>query len=204
MPDMTTPRPRWAIVVPVKQLAVAKSRLLASDAVRRELALAMALDTGRAAATCPVVSLVVAVSDDPRAVEAARRDPGAGIAAMSADLPALRPSDLEEVLVLAAGTTAAVVGDAGGEGTTLLTARQAESFQPRFGERSRQAHVAGGAVDLTAAAAPSLRQDVDTIADLVLAAGLGCGRATTEVLERHPDLLGAVHPHEAVDGSHLQ
>ena len=229
---MTATRPRWAIVVPVKQLAVAKSRLLASDAVRRELALAMALDTVRAAAACPSVAVVVAVSDDPRAVEAltalqvlvvpdrpdaglnpalahgaleaASREPHVGIAAMSADLPALRAADLQELLVLAAGAASAVVGDAGGEGTTLLTARSAETFHPRFGEQSRRAHVAAGAVDLTAAAAPSLRQDVDTVADLAVAAGLGCGPRTSDVLTRHPDLLLAVHPREATaDGRQL-
>jgi 2-phospho-L-lactate guanylyltransferase len=222
MPDMTANRPRWAIVVPVKHLAVAKSRLLASDAVRRELALAMALDTVRAAAACPVVSMVVAVSDDPHAVsalqalqivvvpdrpdaglnpalthgaqEAVTRDPGVGIAAMSADLPALQSADLLSVLTLADGAATAVVGDAGGEGTTLLTARSAESFHPRFGAQSRRAHVAAGAVDLTAAAAASLRQDVDTVADLAVAAGLGCGPATVDVLTRHAELLQAMHP----------
>jgi 2-phospho-L-lactate/phosphoenolpyruvate guanylyltransferase len=233
MPDMTTPRPRWAIVVPVKHLAAAKSRLLASGAVRRELALAMALDTVRAAAACPAVTVVVAVSDDRQAVdalqaagvlvvpdrpdaglnpalahgaqEAAARHPGVGIAAMSADLPALRPGDLDAVLVLAAGTESAVVGDAGGEGTTLLTARSAEFFRPRFGEQSRRAHVAAGAVDLTASTTAPLRQDVDTVADLAVAAALGCGPATSAVLARHPELLRAVYPHEtAVDGQHLQ
>jgi 2-phospho-L-lactate guanylyltransferase len=233
MPDMTATRARWAIVLPVKQLAVAKSRLIASDDVRQDLALAMALDTVRAAAACPAVSEVVAVSDDALAVAAlgalgihvvpdrpdaglnpaleyggraaAARDPGAGIAAMSADLPALRPVDLEEILALAAGTASAVVGDAGGEGTTLLTARPAEDFQPRFGGRSRMAHVAAGAVDLTAAAAASLRQDVDTVADLAVAARLGCGPATVQVLDRHPELLVTLNPHGTPPGgAHLE
>jgi 2-phospho-L-lactate guanylyltransferase len=233
MPDMTAPRPRWAIVVPVKQLAVAKSRLLADDVVRRELALAMALDTVRAAAECPAVSDVVAVSDDPQAVEALRtlsvhvvpdqpdaglnpalahgaqegaaRDAGAAIAAMSADLPALRPADLADLLLLAGSADSAIVGDAGGEGTTLLTARTAATFAPRYGEQSRRAHVAAGAVDLTASAAQSLRQDVDTLADLAIAASLGCGPATSDVLSRHPELLTAVHPEPTVpDGQHLQ
>lgn len=230
---MTPRRPRWAIVVPVKQLAVAKSRLLAGDAVRRDLALAMALDTVRAAADCPAVSEVIAVSDDRLAVEALRalgvhvvpdrpdaglnpalahgareaalRDPAVAVAAMSADLPALRPEDLDEILALADATSSAVVADTNGEGTTLLTARPAGLFRPCFGEQSRRAHVDAGALDLTAAAAASLRQDVDTVADLAAAAGLGCGSSTSEVLARHPELLAAVHPHRATaDGEHLQ
>jgi 2-phospho-L-lactate/phosphoenolpyruvate guanylyltransferase len=124
---------------------------------------------------------------------------------MSADLPALRPEDLEDVLELAAGAESAVVGDAGGEGTTLLTARLAESFRPRFGAHSRDAHVAAGAVDLTPAAGASLRQDVDTITDLAVAAGLGCGPATADVLARHHDLLAMLNPHETVvEPGHLQ
>jgi 2-phospho-L-lactate guanylyltransferase len=222
MPDMTGTAARWAIVVPVKLLRVAKSRLVAADDVRRDLALAMALDTARAARDCAVVSEVVAVSDDERAAAALRelgvhvvpdvpdaglnpalvhgarcaalRDPAALVAAMSADLPALRPVDLAAVLMLATGAASAVVGDAAGDGTTLLTARSAETLHPRFGEHSRRSHVAAGADDLTAAAAPSLRQDVDTLTDLAVAAQLGCGTATTEVLHRHHELLVGANP----------
>ena len=64
MPDMSASRVAWAIVVPVKRLAVAKSRLLVAPTVRAELALAMALDSVAAALACPLVSTVVAVSDD--------------------------------------------------------------------------------------------------------------------------------------------
>ena len=55
----------WSLVIPVKVLARAKSRLagLAGPA-REELALAMAADTVSAAAACPVVAAVVVVTDD--------------------------------------------------------------------------------------------------------------------------------------------
>ena len=58
----------WSVVIPVKVLARAKSRLagLAGPA-RSELALAMAADTVRAAAACPAVAAVVVVTDDPAA-----------------------------------------------------------------------------------------------------------------------------------------
>ena len=61
----------WSVVIPVKVLARAKSRLagLAGPA-RSELALAMAADTVRAAAACPVVATVVVVTDDPAAASA--------------------------------------------------------------------------------------------------------------------------------------
>jgi 2-phospho-L-lactate guanylyltransferase len=217
MPDMTGSRARWAIVVPVKHLGKAKSRLDAPADVRRELALAMALDTVRAAASCRAVSEVVAVSDDDEAVvaltgvgahvvpdkpdaglnpaltygarRAAERDDAALVAAVSADLPALRPEDLAALLDVAASAASAFVADAAGDGTTLLSATSAGELRPRFGAGSRQAHLAAGAVDLTAAAAPSLRQDVDTIADLAVAVALGCGEATTRALRRHPGLL---------------
>lgn len=215
---MATPRVRWAIIVPVKRLAVAKSRLLVAPETRAELALAMALDSVSAALACPVVTTVVAVNDDEdvslrlRALGAVvvRDEPDAGlnsalehgaataraadaataVAALSADLPALRPAELVVVLETAAGTERAVVADASGTGTTLLTAAPDAPLRPAFGTDSRAAHVAAGARDLSALAGPSLRQDVDTIADLRLAHALGCGPATTQVLARHPDLLG--------------
>lgn len=69
--------PGWCVVVPVKRLARAKTRLLADlpqhlagGRTREELALAFALDTVCAAMTCPRVVVVVAVTDDARAAVA--------------------------------------------------------------------------------------------------------------------------------------
>ena len=67
MPDMGLAAERWAIVVPVKRLSGAKTRLRLDPDVRIELALAMAADTVRAALACPVTDLVIAVSDDEQA-----------------------------------------------------------------------------------------------------------------------------------------
>src|SRR5260221_7355088 len=56
---------RWSLVIPVKVLALAKSRLTGLSGPRRaELALAMAADTVAAAAACAVVGSGVVVTDD--------------------------------------------------------------------------------------------------------------------------------------------
>ena len=55
----------WSVVIPVKVLAQAKSRLAGlADADRRALALAMAVDTVAAAVACRLVGAVVVVTDD--------------------------------------------------------------------------------------------------------------------------------------------
>src|SRR5215469_16978799 len=58
----------WSLVIPVKVLARAKSRLTGLAGARRpELALALAADTVAAAVGCPEVAEVIVVSDDPAA-----------------------------------------------------------------------------------------------------------------------------------------
>ncbi len=56
----------WTVLLPVKVLARAKSRLavLAGDR-RRELALALAADTVAAVLACPAVARVIVVTSDP-------------------------------------------------------------------------------------------------------------------------------------------
>src|ERR1022692_3871831 len=55
----------WSLVIPVKELARAKSRLTGLAGPRRaELALAMAADTVAAAAACPAIAEVIVVTDD--------------------------------------------------------------------------------------------------------------------------------------------
>ena len=56
----------WSLVIPVKVLALAKSRLTGLPAADREkLALAMAADTLAAAAAAAPVAAVLVVTDDP-------------------------------------------------------------------------------------------------------------------------------------------
>ncbi|GAA2334429.1 hypothetical protein GCM10010170_013950 [Dactylosporangium salmoneum] len=107
---------------------------------------------------------------------------GLGVVALTADLPAMRPKDLESALVAAAGTGhRAFVPDLEGTGTVLLAAPAGEALLPHFGPGSAAAHARSGATRLDGDW-PSLRRDVDTAADLDAAARLGLGTHTGQVL----------------------
>ena len=197
--------PDWTLLVPMKDLTRAKTRLQPPSGVsRRELALAFARDALRAARQLPALDIVLVtddtavaqlladdadriIGDAPAGLNAALADaasrcaPGP-VAAMTADLPALKPSSLRRTLEQAADTAYAVVPDAAGTGTTLLAASSPALFRPGFGPGSRRAHERDGALVLTAGA--DLRQDVDTLADLAAAGRLGLGPATSALLDR--------------------
>lgn len=207
---MTRPADRWSLVVPVKRVENAKTRLGLDAESRASLAVAMAVDTVAAALDCALVTGVVVVTDDARARKALERfdvrivpdAPDAGlnaalehgvavagpghVGALASDLPALRPEDLEVVLSKAADHALSVVGDLSGTGTTLLCARSAADFAPRFGIASLAAHVAAGAVDLTDLAPESVRRDVDTVDALSGVVDLGVGEATRAALSNLP------------------
>jgi 2-phospho-L-lactate/phosphoenolpyruvate guanylyltransferase len=205
------PPARYGVVVPVKRLAAAKSRLASlGDDVRRELVGAFVTDTVSALLDTSCVGRVLVVTDevalatwltglgvaaipDARSddlnatlvqgvAELLRRDPDLRPAAVCADLPALRPEELSGVLATVEPDRAAFVADAAGVGTTFYTAPDLETFEPRFGSRSREAHLAAGAVELDTTAAPSLARDVDTPDDLRAALELGVGNRTSFVL----------------------
>ena len=198
---------RWSLVIPVKVLARAKSRLASLAGSRRgELALAMAADTVASALACPAIAAVIVVTDDDAARAALAglgahvvadqpgaglnpalvfgaacadaRWPGRGRAGLAADLPALAPAEIGRALAAASGWAQAFVPDAAGSGTTLYTAGPTAAFCPRFGPGSRQQHRTGGAVELDLPGLPGLRRDVDTPADLRSAAALGLGPRT--------------------------
>lgn len=207
---MTQQSDRWSLVVPVKRVENAKTRLGLDAASRASLAVAMAVDTVAAALDCALVAEVLVVTDDRRAREAldplgvriVADEPDAGlnaalehgvalvadghVGALASDLPALRPSDLEVVLAEAAAHDRSVVGDLSGTGTTLLCARSAAHFAPRFGVESLAAHLTAGAADLTGLAPESVRRDVDTIDALSGAVDLGVGLATKLALSDLP------------------
>lgn len=207
------PTLRWCLIVPVKRLTLAKSRLAGySPDERSALALAFAADTVTAAVYAPTVDEVLVVTDDPTAAHAlgvlgARvvRDepdaglnpalrhgaaqliaahPGCAIGALSSDLPALRTAELARALRRASAFGTSFVPDAGGSGTTAYFARSRAGFAPDFGPRSHQAHLDGGASALPARGLTSLRRDVDTGADLAAAGRLGLGPHTTAVLRQ--------------------
>jgi 2-phospho-L-lactate/phosphoenolpyruvate guanylyltransferase len=206
MPDVTADGDQWSLLIPVKRLEIAKTRLKLAAHSRAELALAMACDTVSAALAGVAVAEVVVITSDARAGKALsgrgarvvddRPDSGlnpalaygaslAGsgcVAALSSDLPALRAIDLDAVLGLAASHQVSVVADASGKGTTLLAASSVDAFAPSFGVESRAAHVGAGATDLSADAAQSVRNDVDTLDALRAAVALGVGPETARVL----------------------
>ncbi|MBD3138017.1 2-phospho-L-lactate guanylyltransferase [Microbispora bryophytorum] len=200
---------RWSIVVPVKTLIRAKTRLAAAAGPHRaDLAVAVASDTVAAALRCPLVARVVVVTADPLparrlaalgahvvadpdrglntalrtgAQEAVRLAPGDAVGALQADLPALRPAELETVLAAAPEFDQAFVPDATEVGTTFYGVRPGVPFRPGFGGESRVRHLSRGAKELTPPGIASVRRDVDTVEDLREALVLGVGPATAEV-----------------------
>ena len=205
---------QWTLVIPLKPLARAKSRLsdTADDGLRPGLALAFAQDTVAAALACPAVKDVAVVTDDtlagrelaalgarivpdePRGgLNAALRHgasavrsarPESAVATLNADLPALRPLELARVLDAATEFPRAFLPDAAAMGTTLLTAAPGRELRPSFGTDSRARHHASGAVELTLDDVESVRQDVDTGDDLRAALALGVGPRTAAMVAR--------------------
>jgi len=199
---------RWRLIVPVKGQLSAKSRLHPPAGVARaDLAHAFALDTITAAvAGMPPAHLVVVTSDDLTAtfvraaganvvadhgdglnpaiaqgVEYVGRLLGAGpTAVLLADIPTLRTQDLILALAACAAHPRALVPDASGTGTVLLTAQSAQDLRPRFGPDSAREHSRDCVLlDLDL---PALRTDVDDDQALHDAVAIGVGRHTAVVL----------------------
>ncbi len=103
-------------------------------------------------------------------------------AALLGDLPALQPDDLATALRAASEVDRAVVADADGTGSTLVTARAGVEWTSAFGVGSFARHVALGCVPLDLAAGTTLRRDVDTADDLAAAAELGLGPRTAALI----------------------
>lgn len=197
-------------MVPVKAARRGKSRLAVDGVDRQELARAIALDTLAAASSCPLVALVVVVSDDatlaresamipslrfvpegePRGLDAAIATGVAAVdpdgrmprAALLGDLASLRPADLTEALRAAASVPRGVVADADGTGSTLVTAAAGVPWTSAFGDGSFERHVALGCTPLPVPDASTLRRDIDTAAHLEASARLGLGPRTAALL----------------------
>ncbi len=178
------------------------------------LVLALLADTVTASLACPGVLEVLVVTDEPAAADLVsglgarpvggepggglnaalehgeRAVRGTGVAALLADLPALRPAELAAALDAAAELPRCFVPDRGGSGTTLLTA-VGVPLRPRFGrDTSARAHREDGAVALTGEW-PGLVLDVDTPKDLRAALTLGVGPHTAALVAASPTL--AIH-----------
>jgi len=180
-----------------------------SAADRSALARAIATDALTAARACPLVRSLVVVTADPviarlaasagdeviggddqgldaavlaGLARAARLWPELGRAVLLADVPAMRPQDLERALSAAAAHARSFVPDREGAGTVLLAARRGVEPRPAFGSGSAARHERLGAVRLDLDL-PRLRRDVDTAEDLREAAALGLGPATRAALD---------------------
>lgn len=199
-------RPRFVVLVPVKDPDVGKSRLQVPAHLRPGLASAFALDTLHAARAAEGVAEVVVVTADDgfaavvadlgfarlddsgglnqslAAAAAAVREqhPTASPVALCADLPSLRPLDLADALRAVPGGATAFVADAEGSGTTMYAAPY-DDFAPEFGDASAAGHARSGAVPL-AGELRTLRRDVDDESSLVAAMRLGVGRFTQDVV----------------------
>ncbi|GGQ03182.1 2-phospho-L-lactate guanylyltransferase [Streptosporangium pseudovulgare] len=211
--------PGWTLVVPVKTLVAAKTRLSeAAGPHRAALAVAIACDTVEAALRCAAVARVVVVTGDPVAapalaevgahvtgdpeaglnaalrhggLEAVRLAPGGPVGALQADLPALRPAELALVLAAAGEFDQSFLPDAAEVGTTFYGVRPGVPFTPGFGGPSRDRHLRRGAKELCLHGVESVRRDVDTPDDLRAALSLGVGPRTAEIAGR---LAGAGMP----------
>jgi 2-phospho-L-lactate guanylyltransferase len=200
------PTTEWFVVVPVKGTTQAKSRFGAGD--HSLVALAMAADTVSAAmdtdgvAGVLVVTTAAASADfdelgafvivqEAEGLDAAirlgiataneMREPGCGVAVLLGDLPALTPVELGDALRAARAHPLAMVADAAGDGTALITAVDGATHAPAFGLRSGVAHRAAGYIPLEVSSGSGLRNDVDSVAGLNLLRGR-MGERTARVL----------------------
>ncbi|CAM3235210.1 2-phospho-L-lactate guanylyltransferase [Stackebrandtia soli] len=202
---MPTSTPTWRLIIPVKRLDHAKTRLTPFAApARARLALAFARDVIDAGRNCSEVRSVSVVTGDRRVATALPPDvvvidegPIAGlntaittaiatmddsrIAVVTADLPAVTSDELATALRATARHERAYVPDLDGVGTVMLTARRAAELSPRFGPDSARTHLDNGHTRV-GGNWPRLRRDVDTADQLTQAARLGVGAHTAVVL----------------------
>lgn len=207
---------RVTAVVPVKQLALAKSRLAVPADQRQVLALAFAVDTISSMCASPLVAGVLVVTSDAvvarrvrrlearvtpdegaglgQAVRAAIRvaaawRPGTGVAVVPADLPCLRSEDVTQVVTDASGAPGAFVPDRSGTGTTFVVYPPGRRALTCYGPGSAARHGALGLRPLEDAPLGA-RHDVDTLDDLVEAGVLGPGAETLAAVEALGFALG--------------
>jgi len=210
---------RPVVVVPVKRLADAKSRLAneLDEAARNALVVAMLEDLLTALREV-YDGPVMLVSPGDEYVEVAspfgvtwERDSGAGyneamahaartpavqaagaMLILPADLPGAGSGDIERCIEALADSQVVVASAVDG-GTAALGLRPADVIAPAFGpqsaERHREAAVTAG-VTLAVIDAPSLAYDIDTLGMLSAApAAFTPGSATRRFIERHLEQL---------------
>lgn len=175
----------WTVVIPVKSLARAKSRLGAASPPPSTLARAFLADVLASALACPTVLEVIVATGDPDAATLSRAcgarvvddtgheginaavtaaacqaDPATRIAVVVSDLPRLTTSALEQVLTAGMDHPTSFVTDRAGTGTTMWLAASPSLMPPAFGEGSRERHRSAGAVDLVEHLGPEFSAEV--------------------------------------------
>lgn len=191
----------WRVVVPIKGTPGSKSRMNASN----ELAAAIAVDTVSAALGSASLLVVTSAEAAPTfsalgvkvildrgkglnsAIALGINSAGSGpVAVMLGDLPALIPEELTSVLDQALSYPRAMVADADGLGTTLITAMPGWPLRPAFGRDSRAAHLAAGYEEIIRPSTSGIRRDVDTADQLHALARAGrLGPRTNSVWGAH-------------------
>ena len=204
----------WTVVIPVKRLDAAKTRLGSpGDPRRPELALAFALDVIEACRRASSIGAVIVVTDDDEVIAGAPgvmvcAEPNGGglnaairagaalvdgpIVALAGDLPCLTAEGLDAVLGDASRYPRSLLSDSEGSGSAMLLAHDSADLDPHFGVGSRAAHVLAGFADLADDPSDALRthlessrRDVDTPEDLRDALAIGVGSHTAALLSRH-------------------
>jgi 2-phospho-L-lactate guanylyltransferase len=189
---MTNP---GALLIPQKDLDLAKSRLHLAPSRRRELAVAMLRHTVRAATAARFTAVLVVLDNPDDAGEVADLDavpfhPGVvglndsltaaeeavrmqwgpvPLTVMPSDLALATPALLDRSLRWAARYERAFIPDSSGRGTTMLFAQQGAPLRPAYGPRSAAAHQQQGAHRLVHEALGLLQHDVDDVADVAVA-----------------------------------
>lgn len=190
---------QWQVLVPVKALNLAKSRLELVGPMRRTLAMAMLRDVVEACVQVDEVRGVTIVSADADVLDVPRTSslrcrgedlnedlvtaigatrsalPDVGIAIVVADLPALRASELRAVLDASPQDRPRFVPGGDG-GTTVLILPAGVDITPAFGPDSSNRHEQ--LADRCDDAAFGMRCDVDSMEDLNEASRLGVGQHT--------------------------
>jgi len=187
-----------ATLVPAKALDRAKGRLAAllTEDERRQLALAMLEDVVKALQAVPEIDSVAVISPDAEVLDAARalaaeaiEEPPSvrglnqalahGLSVMSsrpdallvvlADVPAVKPSDVKEMLDALPADRGVVIAPSSARGTSALALRPPDVIPFRFGEQSFQDHkreAAARKIEHAIVRNEALANDIDEPADL--------------------------------------
>ncbi len=202
----------WTAIIPAKPLDSAKSRLANGSG----FAEAFLLDVIAAVQSTPsIIRARVVTSDDAVrnmalragcsvtmeevpaginqavALASAEVPQGTGIVVLLGDLPCLTGDALTMALAHAALLESAFISDEAGTGSTMWFSRTGAPVRTHFGERSRAAHRAAGAVEIDvepgSAISSRLHRDVDTEVDLWDALRIGVGEHTTRLVSEGRD-----------------